>query len=128
MAEGDPFKLLGLLVDCKLTMLPAVEKILSQIRPKVRAILRSKRYYEVKELIAQFKTHIWGVMECHSGGLFHVSDTALQKLDQVHYHFLRELGVDARQAFTEFNFAPPILRRNIGILGLLHKRVLGLNQ
>ena len=52
MAEGDPFKLLGLLVDCKLTMLPAVEKILSQIRPKVRAILRTKRYYEVKELIA----------------------------------------------------------------------------
>ena len=25
----------------------------------------------------------------------------------------------------EFNFAPPSLRRNIGILGLLHKRVLG---
>ena len=128
MAEGDPFKLLGLLVDCKLTMLPAVEKILSQIRPKVKAILKTKRYYEVKELIAQFKTHIWGVMECHSGGLFHASDTALQKLDQVHYHFLRELGVDARQAFTEFNFAPPVLRRNIGILGLLHKRVLGLSH
>ena len=28
-AEGDPFKLLGLLVDCKLIMLPAVEKIFS---------------------------------------------------------------------------------------------------
>ena len=26
----------------------------------------------------------------------------------------------------EFNFAPPKLRRNIAILGLLHKRVLGL--
>ena len=67
-------------------------------------------------------------MECHSGGLFHASDTALQKLDQVHHHFLRELGVDARQAFTEFNFASPVLRRNIGILGLLHKRVLGLSH
>ena len=86
----------------------------------MRAILKSKRYYEMKELIAQFKTHIWGVMECHSGGLFHASDTALQKLDQVHYHFLRELGVDARQAFTEFNFASPIFRRNIVLLILRH--------
>ena len=29
-------------------------------------------------------------------------------------------------AFINFNFAPTILRRNIGVLGLLHKRVLGL--
>ena len=28
-------------------------------------------------------------------------------------------------AFLKYNFAPPKLRRNIGILGLLHKRVLG---
>ena len=67
-------------------------------------------------------------MECHSGGLFHASDTALQKLYQVHYHFLRELGINAKQTFTEFHFAPPVFRRNIGILGLLHKRVLGLNH
>ena len=29
-------------------------------------------------------------------------------------------------AFLEFNFAPPCLRRDIGILGLLHKRMLDL--
>ena len=29
-------------------------------------------------------------------------------------------------AFLDFNFAPPSLRRDIGILGMLHKRVLGL--
>ena len=28
-------------------------------------------------------------------------------------------------AFLEYNFAPPTLRRNIGVLGLIHKRVLG---
>ena len=28
-------------------------------------------------------------------------------------------------AFLDFNFAPTVLRRAIGILGLLHKRVLG---
>ena len=39
--------------------------------------------------------------------------------------FLTELHTDEASAFLEFNFAPPTLRRNIGILGLLHKRVLG---
>ena len=29
------------------------------------------------------------------------------------------------EAFIEHNFAPPSLRRRIGLLGLLHKRVLG---
>ena len=33
--EGDPFKLLGSLVDCKLVMKQAVEKMMSQIRPTV---------------------------------------------------------------------------------------------
>ena len=33
--------------------------------------------------------------------------------------------MDERTAFVEHNFAPPLLRRDIGILGLLHKRVLG---
>ena len=127
-AEGDPFKLLGLLVDCKLIMLPAVEKILSQIKPKIRAILRTKKYYDNKTLISQFKTHIWGVMECHSGGLFHASDSVLKKLDQVHFQFLHELEMNASEAFADFNFAPPMLRRNIGVLGLLHKRVLGLGH
>ena len=31
-------------------------------------------------------------------------------------------------AFLNYNFASPILRRNIGMLGFLHKRVLGLSH
>ncbi len=42
LGEGDPFKLLGLLVDYKLIMDAGIEKILSQARPKIRAILRTK--------------------------------------------------------------------------------------
>ena len=67
-------------------------------------------------------------MECHSGDLFHASDSVLKKLDQVHFQFLHELEMNASEAFTDFNFAPPMLRRNIGVLGLLHKRVLGLGH
>ena len=50
----------------------------------------------------------------------------LVKIDKTQARFLRELGLSKEQAFMDFNFAPPNLRRNVGILGLLHKRVLGL--
>ena len=52
--SGEPFKLLGCLIDCKLIMNQAIDKILAQIRPKVAAILRTRRYYNTAELIDQF--------------------------------------------------------------------------
>ena len=63
-------------------------------------------------------------MECQSGDIFHASTTLLNKIDGTHRRFLRELGVSEGVAFLEHNFAPPTLRRNIDILGALHKRVL----
>ena len=124
--EGEPFKLLGCLVDCKLIMQQAVDKLLSQIRPKVKAIIRTRAHYASSDLISQFKTHIWGLMECQNGGIFHASTSILEKLDDVHFKFLRDIRIHPSEAFLKFNFAPPTLRRNIGILGMLHKRVLGL--
>ena len=61
--EGDPFKLLGYMTDCKLSMHDALEQMLSQMRPKMQAILRTKQNYDVADLIGQFKTHMWGIME-----------------------------------------------------------------
>ena len=39
--------------------------------------------------------------------------------------YLHELGMSETEAFVEFHFAPPSLRRRIGLLGFIHKRVLG---
>ena len=35
------------------------------------------------------------------------------------------MNLELQQAFLEHNFAPPVLRRDIAVLGLLHKRVIG---
>ena len=64
-------------------------------------------------------------MEIHNGGLFHAASYLLAKFDSVQTHFLHEIGITVSDAFLKFNFAPPTLRRNIGVLGLIHKRVLG---
>ena len=123
---GDPFKLLGCLVDCKLQMHQAVDKILAQARPKVHAILRTRAHYSTKDLINQFKTHIWNILGIHNGAIFHANTGDLDRIDRLHSHFLEEVGMQELEAFMDYNFAPPSLRRDVGILGLLHKRVLGL--
>ena len=65
-------------------------------------------------------------MEIHCGGYFHAASSLLAKVAEVQSRFLHKLEVTESEAFLDYNFAPTTLRRNIGILGLLHKRVLGL--
>ena len=107
--EGDPFKLLGCLVDCKLVMDQAIDKILSQVRPKRQSILRTKPHYCVTDLVNQFKSHVWSLMEYHSGAIFHASDSLLERLDSAQRGFLQEIDVSPELAFLELNFAPPKL-------------------
>ena len=61
----------------------------------------------------------------HNGAIFRASDYLFAKTENVQQSFLRELAVSEEDAYLLHNFAPPKLRRNIGILGLLHKRVIG---
>jgi len=122
---GESFKLLGCMMDTDLRMQSAVDALLGKIRPKITAILRTRAYYTTADLIMQFKTHIWGLIEAHTGGFFHAVTGLLKKIDSAQNRFLHELHISPDDAFLNFNFAPPSLRRNIAILGLLHKRVLG---
>ena len=104
--HGEAFKLLGCMVDTDLAMDSAIDLLLTKIRPKIRAILRTHGYYSVPELITQFKTHIWGLMEANTGGIFHASSYRFAKIDHTQDRFLRELGLSAEQAFMKFNVCP----------------------
>ena len=107
---GDSFKLLGCMIDVDLRMHSAIDQILGKIRPKITAILRTRGYYSTADLLLQFKTHIWGLMEMNIGVLFHAARSLLNKLDDAQDHFLRELGLPPAQAFGNYNFAPSCLR------------------
>ena len=113
------------MVDVDLRMHSAIDQVLSKIRPKITAILRTRGYYGTSDLILQFKTHVWGLIEINIDGYFHACSTLFAKIDSAQNHFLHELGLSSVHALEEYNFAPSSLRRNVGALGLLHKRVLG---
>ena len=67
MGHGAAFKLLGCIMDTDLRMHSAIEQLLSQIQLKITPILRTRAYYPIPDLIGQFKTHIWGLIEAHLG-------------------------------------------------------------
>ena len=98
--EGDPFRYLGPLIDCKLLMHQAVDQILAQVRPKVKAILRTRTHYNTKALVDQFKTHVWSLMEGSNGAIFHAASYILDKLDSVHNHFIKALGMSREKNHT----------------------------
>jgi hypothetical protein len=126
--HGAAFKFLGCMIDTDLAMESAIDLLITKIRPKITAILRTRAYFSISDFITQLKTHIWCLMEASMGGIFHATSPRLAEIDHEPNRFLRELRISAEFAFAEFNFAPPKLGRNIGILGVLHKRVLGLRH
>jgi len=125
LGVGEDFKLLGTLLDCCLSMKPCIDSILARVRPKVRALLRLKDMYPTSKMLEQYKTRIWGLKEYSNGAIIIAAPTQLQRLDKVQRWFLHELGMTDTEAFVVHNLAPPSIRRSIGILGFLHKRVLG---
>ena len=64
-------------------------------------------------------------MEYAHGILEMACKTQLARLDSFQRGFLNELETSEETAFLEHNFAPPALRRRIGLLGFAHKVALG---
>ena len=112
-SRGEPFKLLGLMMDLDLRMHLAIDQLLSKILAKSTAILRTRAYYSTPELVNQYKIHIWELVELHCGGYFHAAFSLLDKIDQVQRNFLNKLNVSEQEAFLNHNFAPSSLRRNL---------------
>ena len=61
--DGPSFRLLGPVFDVKLCMHDAVDKLVRKARPKIHAILKSRRYYSEKNMVIQFKTHVLSLLE-----------------------------------------------------------------
>ena len=123
--EGEDFRLLGTWMDTTLRMESNVRKLIARARPKISALLRTKRFYSEAELVKQYKTHVLCLLEINPGGYYHALDTILEPLDQLQRSFLKEINMSEETAFIEHNLAPLCARRDIGMLGLIFKCVHG---
>jgi hypothetical protein len=73
----------------------------------------------------QYKAHALCQLELSIGAIYHAADSHFAIWDNMQHMFLRELGVTVDEAFLTYNLAPLRLRRDIAVLGMLHRIQLG---
>ena len=120
-AAGGPVKLLGIEFDNKLVMAMAAHKCATSAALKTRALLRAQRYYSTTDMLMLYKSHVLSFIEYRTPGLHFASTCHLDNIDNVQARFLREIGVSEEDAFISFNLAPLCARRDIAILGCIHR-------
>jgi hypothetical protein len=122
---GNSFKLLGVPFDTDLSMAGAVSEMVSAAGWKLRTLLRTRRYYTDADLILLYKAHLLSFLEYRTAAIYHATRAILSRLDAVQARFLRDIGVDDIIALDKFNLAPLSTRRDMAMLGLIHRTVLG---
>ena len=114
---GDVFRLLGTMVDPKLVMKDAVRNVVRQTRGKLTALYRTTHFYNIPQMINQYKCHILPILDSVTPAVYHASVTCVGVLQDVQHSFLRTMGLTDDVAFTHFALAPLHLRRDIAMLG-----------
>ena len=123
--HGDSFKMLGVEFDCKLTMTDTVLKLAKDARWKMKAVLRTKKYITGIQLTDVYKSQILSFVEYRTPAIYHACDSSLQTLDSIQDALLAAAGMNELEALYVANLAPLCVRRDIGLLGVIHRTVLG---
>ena len=102
-----------------------IDKVATRARWKLRALLNLRKSQSAAELLLLYKADILSTLEYRTPAVYHACSTSLAVLDRVQAQLLRELGITAEEALLDFNLAPLETRRDMAMLGLIHKICLG---
>ena len=91
----------------------------------MRALLKTQRFFHDSKLVDVYKSKLLGYLEYRTSALYPATDTVLKPLDAVQERFLRALGCTEMKALMYFNLASLAARRDMAMLGLIHRTVLG---
>ena len=103
-----------------------VEFCISACSWKTYSLIRTRRYHTDADLVGLFKAHVLSFIEYRTCAISHAAASVLEPLDLVQTRFLRSLGISPLDALMYFNLAPLNTRRDIAILGVIHRSALGL--
>jgi len=123
--QGDPFEILGVEFDLKLQMGLAVHACATSASWRLKTLLRTQRFYNDAELICLFKAHVLSYVEYRTPAIYHAATTVLRPIDHILDSFLRQVGVSPEDSLEHFRLAPLRTRRDIAMLGLIHRTLLG---
>ena len=76
-------------------------------------------------LVVLYKAHLLSFLEYRTPAVYHATRVCLRRFDAVQSGFLKDIGVEEVTALVEFHLAPLSTRRDIAMLGLIHRTALG---
>ena len=122
--QGGNWEQLGVTFDTELTMEDAVRSTVETVGWKLRTLLRSARFHTDREFVNLYKSRVLSFVEYRTPALYHATCTTLKPLDGLQESFLRKAGVTALEGLMVFNLAPLATRRDMAMLGLIHRTAL----
>ena len=106
-------------------MYEAVISIVAEAGSRLKMLMRCRPFYSIGALINLYKSHILSFIESGTPAYYHAAPSILKLIDGVQDEFLESMGISRKDAILHFNLAPLCARRDIAMLGILHKVVLG---
>ena len=105
-------------------MADAVDEVVGSVTWKLRTLLRTKRFYSTADMIILYKSHVLSFIEYRTAAIYHARRDVLVRLDRVQEKFLEDVGISSQDALLHFNLAPLASRRDMAMLGMIHRTVL----
>jgi hypothetical protein len=124
-AKGPDFKLLGVTFDVSLPISNAINELVQEAKLKLKMLIKTRRFYTDGELVILYKAHLLSYLEYRTAAVYHAKREKLVRLDGVQSKFLEEAGINDKIALMVFNLAPLAARRDMAMLGIIHRTVLG---
>ena len=123
--QGNDFKLLGLVFDVGLRMGSAISELAREAGWRLQAVLRPRRFFSRRQTMNLYKSQVMSYLESGVSGYYHAAPSLLQAIDRIQRRLLRELGISEKDALCHFASAPGQSRREIAMLGFLHRIAMG---
>ena len=123
--SGKNFKMLGVSFDPELSMADAIEELVSVASWKLRTLIRARRFYTHADLVLLYKAPLLSFIEYRTPAIYHATRVFLSRLDAIPRGFLKDIGVDEVTALVDFHLAPLSTRRDMAMLGVIHRTALG---
>ena len=120
---GSSFRLLGVQFDLELTMQEAISECAVEGHWRLSCLLRSRRYFSLRDLALHYKSHILSYIEYRTPAITHAATSYFDNLDSVQKRFLRNIGLSSFEALHQLNLAPLSTRRDIANLGIIFRAV-----
>ena len=118
-------KLLGVVFGTGLFMTEGISSLSSQANWKLRSLLQTRTNFATNEISNLFKSQVLGYIEYRTPAIYHATSTSLAQLDGILGRLLRTFSISDEESLLIFRLAPLHTRRDIGMLGVIHRSVIG---